>query len=64
MLNRSGLFTAGGPFAMVEEDLLGILKYLSTWINQVLVHAGIVVFALSRPLITINSLVVSAVFHR
>jgi len=43
----------GRLFVMVEEGLLDILRFLSIWINQVLVHAGIAAFVLNKhPIIT------------
>jgi len=41
-------------FVMVEEDPLVIPKFISIWINQVLVHAATVVYALSKHPITIK----------
>jgi hypothetical protein len=38
----------GKLFAMVEEDLLDIPKYLSTWTNLVLGHAATAASALNK----------------
>lgn len=42
------MYTGGKLFVMVEEDLLVILRYLSTWTNLVLGHAATAASALNK----------------
>lgn len=47
-MSLSVLCMGGKLFAMVEEDLLGTPRYLSTWTNLVLGHAATAASALNK----------------